>query len=114
MSTHEGRESFFETGTHYDRASSRGGRIVLTKHKAFCYNLKNIFAYKPQSQEYLYSQLFEESDRKSMRGSLIFNHMQVVDECRLVDSGSGMGGHNSPQPSPSHKQESLMNVPVVD
>ena len=49
-----------------------------------------------------------------MRGSLIFNHMQVVDECRLVDSNSGLGGHNSPQPSPSNRQESLMNVPMVD
>ena len=69
-----GRGSVSEAGTHYDRQSQRA-MIVPTRTAAFCHNLKNIFAYKPQSQEYLYRQLFEDSDRKSMRGSLIFNHM---------------------------------------
>ena len=63
-------------GTHYDRNSSRAGEFIIPpKHLAFWYNIKSIFAYKPQSQEYLYKQLFEDSERKSMRGSLIFNHM---------------------------------------
>lgn len=75
-------------GTHYDRMSLKG-MIIPPKHKSFFYNLRNVFAYKPQSQEYLYQQLFEDSvGRQSASGSLIFNHMQVVDELRMNETGS--------------------------
>lgn len=87
MATTSGRGSIYDNGTHYDRSGSHQ-LVVPTKTSAFFHNIKSIFAYKPQSQEYLYKQLFEDSDRKSMRGSLIFNHMQVVDEIRNVDSTS--------------------------
>lgn len=76
-------------GTHYDRMSMRG-MIIPTRRTAFFYNMRNVFAYKPQTQEYLYRQLFEDSsDKRSMRGSLIFNHMQVVDEVRMNESSGG-------------------------
>ena len=74
-------------GTHYDKMSQRG-MIIPPKRKAFFYNLRNIFAYKPQTQEYLYKQLFEDATSRSVRGSLIFNHMQVVDECRMNESAT--------------------------
>ena len=70
-----GSGSVIEAGTHYDRASMRSTMIIPPKRLAFFYNLRHVFAYKPQSQEYLYKQLFEDSDRKSLSGSLIFNHM---------------------------------------
>ena len=41
--------------------------------------------------------MFEDSERKSVRGSLIFSHMQVVDECRQGDpsSTSNFGGSDA-------------------
>ena len=76
---------------------SQRGMMIPPKHLAFFYNLKQIFGYKPQTQEYLYKQLFEDSERKSVRGSLIFSHMQVVDECRQGDPAttSNFGGGSS-------------------
>ena len=51
-----------------------------------------------------------------MSGSLIFNHMQALDEGRLGDnaSGQGGGGVQSPQMSTSHRQGSVLNVRTLD
>ena len=92
----------------------RSMMIIPPKRLAWFYNLRHIFAYKPQSQEYLYKQLFEDSDRKSMSGSLIFNHMQALDEGRLAETASGQNGQLSPQPSPSNRQESMLIVRTVE
>ena len=49
-----------------------------------------------------------------MSGSLIFNHMQALDEGRFADGASG-AGLGSPQPSPSHRQGSeLIARTMVD
>ena len=50
-----------------------------------------------------------------MSGSLIFNHMQALDEGRFADGNVSVGGGPlSPQPSPSNRQESMLMVRTVD
>ena len=127
MSGRSGRNSTVTgslIGTHYDKMSMRG-MIIPPKRTAFFYNLRNIFAYKPQSQEYLYTQLFEDSGHsRSMRGSLIFNHMQVVDEVRMNESqnqsSSGAAAlqtslkRSMVQLSPSNRETTVLNVINTD
>ena len=81
--------SQLEAGTHYDRASAYG-MMIPSRPYALWYNLKQIFAYRPQSQDYLYGQLFEGGSEgaRSARESLVYNHMRVVDELR--EEGEGM------------------------
>ena len=47
-----------------------------------------------------------------MSGSLIFNHMQALDEGRFAENPSV--GPLSPQPSPSNRQESMLLVRTVE
>lgn len=105
------RGSLSHRGSILD-SRSRVGMIEPTRWQAFCYNLKKIFYYRQQSQEYLYRQLFEDSERKSMRGSLIFNHMQIIDEVRMGGDQQlhfGPGSIRSPDPkSPKGRNDSLV------
>ena len=52
--TNSARASILTGGSaYYDKVSQRA-MIIPPRRAAFCYNLRNIFAYKPQSQDYLY------------------------------------------------------------
>ena len=60
------------TGTHYDEGTMYGedrmADMPKTKFGAFRQNVMTVFTFKPQSQEYLYKSLFEDSDHATELG----------------------------------------------